>query len=414
MTFHPPSKSLTPRDYLFIAFVVILFLVASATLITVNFNLKGGGDFYVHWVASRGFIFEKIDPYGAEVPARVQGLVYGRAVKAGEEPYILTTPFHLLLFYFPFALFSDPLTARAIYTWLLQLTLIPLALLSLRLTDWEVPLKFGVFFAALGAFNFYSVQAIYEASPVLILGLIYTGILFALRAELDELAGALIAVSLYYWEVGAPFLLLIAFRMYYEKRTRVLNGFLMLLIVSLAVSFLLYSNWVIPFFRATVNNLRAGFGYNMRIILRDMFPAQGTWIAWGIIVVLFVALAYEWSIARGSDFRRFYWAACLSIAAAPLLGFRSEMENLAVLIIPLALIFAIVHDRWQSIADFLTLLLMLFVFLIWALSLLPFKIAQDMTFLFMPLFTVVGLYWIRWWAIRPPRIWTDLAPRPNS
>ena len=48
-----------------------------------------------------------------------------------------------------------------------------------------------------------------EASPVLLLGLIYAGILFALRAEQDELAGALMAVSLYYWEVGGPFLILV-------------------------------------------------------------------------------------------------------------------------------------------------------------------------------------------------------------
>jgi hypothetical protein len=33
-------------------------------------------------------------------------------------------------------------------------------------------------------------------------------------------------------------------------------------------------------------------------------------------------------------------------------------------------------------------------------------------FLFLPLFTLLGLYWIRWWAIRPPRIFTDLARRP--
>ncbi|MBI5964482.1 MAG: hypothetical protein HY863_13475, partial [Chloroflexi bacterium] len=38
-------------------------------------------------------------------------------------------------------------------------------------------------------------------------------------------------------------------------------------------------------------------------------------------------------------------------------------------------------------------------------------VAQEITFLFLPLFTILGLYWIRWWAIRPPRIWTDLVPR---
>ena len=50
--------------------------------------------------------------------------------------------------------------------------------------------------------------AIQEASPVLILGLLYSGILFTLREDMDELTGALLAFSLYYWEVGAPFLFL--------------------------------------------------------------------------------------------------------------------------------------------------------------------------------------------------------------
>ena len=108
MTFQPPSKSLTPRDYQFIALVTILFLAVSAALVYANLTLTNGGDFYVHWAASRGFIFERIDPYSGEVPARVQELVYGDSAQAGDEPYILDTPFHILLLYFPFSLLSDP------------------------------------------------------------------------------------------------------------------------------------------------------------------------------------------------------------------------------------------------------------------------------------------------------------------
>ena len=37
--------------------------------------------------------------------------------------------------------------------------------------------------------------------------------------------------------------------------------------------------------------------------------------------------------------------------------------------------------------------------------------SQEIIFLFLPLFTLIGLYWIRWWAIRPPRILSDLANR---
>src|SRR3990172_7373440 len=226
MTFRPPSKSLTPRDYLFITFVVILFLIVSTALISANLTLTGGGDFYVQWVAGRAFLFDKIDPYSAEIPARVQELVYGGSAQAGDKPYILDTPFHILLLYFPFSLLSAPQIARAIFTLILELALFALALLSLRLTDWDAPPTFVVLFILFCIFNFYAFQALLEASSVLLLGLIYTGILLALRAGQDELAGALMAVSLYHLEVGAPVLFFVAWRVYGEGRGRGFAEFL--------------------------------------------------------------------------------------------------------------------------------------------------------------------------------------------
>ncbi|HMU93094.1 MAG TPA: hypothetical protein PKE35_10210 [Anaerolineales bacterium] len=416
VTFQPPSKSFTARDYQFIALVSIVVVAISIGLVMLNLTLKDGGDFYVHWFAVRVFQNDRLDPYSGEVPARVQQQVYGGPAAQGDEPYILDTPFHILLLYFPLTLLSDPLLARAIFTLILQLALFALAFISLRLTEWEVPIIFYVLFPLLAIFNFYTFQAIYEASPVLLLGLTYAEILIALRADLDEVAGALAAVSLYYWEVGAPFLVLVALRVYYEKRTRVFAGFAMASLILLVLSFMAYPNWFIPFLRATVNNIKADFGFNVHSIFIRIWPAFGGTFAWLFIGLLVVALGYEWSAARSGDFRRFYWAACLSIAAAPLLGFRTEMENLAVLIIPLALIFAIVHDRWYKIGNFLTILLMLLVgTLPWAVSLFlvpRFGIkAEEGLFLFLPLFTFIGLYWIRWWAIRPPRILSDIASR---
>ena len=418
MTFRPPSKSLTPRDYQFIVLVVLAFLAICAALVFANLTLKGGGDFYVHWVGARAFLFDNIDPYSGEVPARVQQLVYGHAAGAGEEPYILDTPFQLLVFYYPFSLLSDPQLARAIYILFLELALFALAILSLRLTEWESPRIFSILFIFLAVFNFYTFQAIFEASPVLILGLLYVGILFALRAEMDEVTGALMAFSLYYWEVGAPFLILVFLRVYYEKRNRVFAGFFMSCFILFFLSFLSYpnSNWIIPYLRAFTNNLRADFGFNIRTILINFFPAQGVTLGWILTIGLFLLLGYEWSSARRSDYRRFYWAACLSLAVAPLLGFRTEMEHLSVLIIPLALVFAIVHDRWRKFGSVLTFLLMLVIFMLpWILYLFAVNrfgaIAQDSIFLFLPLCTLIGLYWIRWWAIRPPRILSDFVNR---
>lgn len=416
MTFQPPSKSLTTRDYQFIALVVIVFLILSTALVYANLTLTGGGDFYVHWVGSRSFLFEKIGPYGGEVPARVQALVYGDTAKAGNEPYILDTPFHLLLLYFPFSLLSDPQLARAIFTSILELALFALAWSSLRLTDWEAPRYFLVLFFLFCIFNFYAFQAILEASPVLLLGLVYAGVLLALRSERDELAGALMAVSLYYWEVGAPFLILVAWRVYSERRGRVLAGFGMLSFILLALSFLWYPNWIIPYLRAGMNNLKTDFGFTTQAAFAHIFPSQNGIFAWVFIGILVIALGYEWSKAHGADFRRFYWACCLSLAASPLLGFRTELEHLAVLVIPLALIFAIVYDRWQRFGNGLATLFLLAVFSIpWAVYFLAVPrldgLAREILFLFLPLFTIIGLYWIRWWVIRRPRVWSDMLSR---
>ncbi len=379
-----------------------------------NLTLKGGGEFFVHWVAARGFVLDRVDPYSGEIPVRVQRLVYDDPAKMGEEPYILDTPFQIALLYFPFALFSDPVLARAFYTLILELAFFALAILSLRLTEWEAPWFLAVMFVLLAVPNFYSIQGIYEASPILILGLLYAGILYFLRIEMDELAGALMAVSLYYWEASGPFLLLVFLRIYEQKRTRVWAGFFMLSSILFFISFLVYPGWIIPFLRATVNNLRADFGFNIHSILVHFLPAQGQVLAWILTAALVILLGYEFSLARGGDDRRFYWTACLALAIAPLLGFRTEMEHLAVLVIPLALVFAIVHDRWRRVGGPLTFLLMLIVFAVpWIIDYFFLErlgiTAQEIIFIFLPLFTLIGLYWIRWWAIRPPRILSDLT-----
>ena len=127
-----------------------------AALVFANLTLKGGGDFYVQWVGSRAFLFDKTDPYSGEVPARVQQLIYGHAAKAGEKPYILDTPFQILPLYYLFALLSDPQLARAIFTMVLELALFALAILSLQLTDWETPRIFTILFIFFAAFNFYT------------------------------------------------------------------------------------------------------------------------------------------------------------------------------------------------------------------------------------------------------------------
>ena len=93
------------------------------------------------------------------------------------------------------------------------------------------------------------------------------------------------------------------------------------------------------------------------------------------------------------------------------------MEHLSLLVIPLALVFSIIYERWRKYGAAIAYLLLLLVAVVpWLVLIFASDhfgtVARDIIFLFLPLLTILGLYWVRWWAIRPPRIWTDLAPHP--
>ena len=137
-------------------------------------------------------------------------------------------------------------------------------------------------------------------------------------------------------------------------------------------------------------------------------------------------LLYEWSATRNGDPRRFVWAACLTLAVTPLIGLRVELGNLVVILPGLALICAGIGNRWRSGYWLAALVLLIALLLPWGWfvrwSWLHDGQAHDLLLLFLPVFTAVGLYWTRWWFVRPPRTWLDhvrstlsqTQPRPNE
>jgi hypothetical protein len=404
---------LTPRDIQIVVLIGLSALIVLGVLIGANIGLSrlvpGGGGFFVMWQGARAFLFERTEPYSGSVATLAQELAYGRFAKPGENPYVLSLPFFLLPVYFPLALLSDPALARGLWMSIAQAGLLAAAFFSLRLIEWQ-PRRFFLFlYALLAVFNFYSVIALLEGAPSVLLTLLFVGVLLALQGEQDELAGALLVFGLFQWAVSFLFLLLVFWRVFSEKRWRVLAGFGMSLTVLLVISFLAYPGWMVPFLTASLLIVRSGFGIVPAAIFVHLFPVYGDRIAQGVTILAILMLGVEWAATRDSDFRRFVWAACLTLAAAPLIGFRTDMSNLVVMFPGLALIFAAITDRWRY---WVTVLLWLIVFAIpWSLFargvLFRDQFSRDLLFLFFPLFSLIGLYWTRWWFVRPPRTWLD-------
>ena len=252
-------------------------------------------------------------------------------------------------FYFPFqALISRPASiARGLWLILNESALVLTAVLILRLIEWPPRRLFLMVFFLLSIFSFYSISALLDGTPAILLCLLYFGILYALQNQQDELAGALLVLTFFRWEVGLLFLTLIFWRVYSEKRSHVFYGFGMLLVVLLIVSFLMNPGWVIPFLRSSLTDLRTNYGFTSGAILLRLWPTFNTHFLWIIPVRLILLLGIEWYASRGPDFHHFLWTCCLTLAVTPLIGFRTDLSNLVVLFPGLALIFATVVERWR-------------------------------------------------------------------
>ena len=416
--FQKAPNRLTSREVIFIIISGILAILVLYGLAVVNYYLANllpdGGEFYLLRTGGRSFLFDQIEPYSGSVPAHVQDQVYGRPAASGEDLYILDVPFHLLMLLFPLAIFPDVSMARAFWITISELALVGFLFLNFRVIDRRIPYLFYALIAVAGFVSYYAYLSFMAGSPAILLGLAYIGILLSIQSGRDELAGGLMVLSAFQWEMGGVFLLFITLWVIWEKRWRVFTGAGMLAFILLALSFFWYPGWVLPFMRASWNSLQAGFGFSTHAILNHIWPQYANIPGWILTSVLIVALGYEWRAARG-NFNRFIWAIGFSLAASPLLGYRVEMEQLLPLTLPIMLVIVVSRERWQKLGNGIATLLILFYFgLPWLLFAqgVPQGIGlrtEEILFLFWPVSVVVGLYWIRWWMVRPPRTWMDRA-----
>ena len=405
-------KWLSVEEIRFLILLLIFVLAMLALNIYLARTLPGGEWFYLRWSGARAFLIEKIEPYGTEISQRVQDTVYGRVATESEYPFVLNDPFYIVLLYAPLALLSDFTLARAIWMLLSEAALVGIVLFALKLSEWEPPRWIYASLLAFGLFSYFSLQSLISNSQAILLTFLYLAILLALRAYSDELAGALLFLVAYQWEVGALFFLYILVLVFANRRWGVLTGFGMSLIVAVVISFLAYPGWVLPYIRAVLSDWYRGANINFNSIAAAWFPNSRFSVGAVTSIIVGVIVFIEMVGSKQSHFRRIVWTVCLSLAAIPLLGFAIFPSNHVVLIPALILILTLVWERWTRRRALAALLVLSVAFLI------PFgiylrgimfsdRLYSDLLSALPPVATIIGLYWMRWWVNHSPRTWSD-------
>ncbi|MBK9927156.1 MAG: hypothetical protein IPP66_17955 [Anaerolineales bacterium] len=401
--------------------LLLLALILLVGLLALNIylarTLPGGEQFFLRWSGARTFLLDKLqrepgEPYSATVAERTQNVAYGRQAFGSEYPYALSDPFYITLLYIPLALFSDFAIVRGVWMLLSELILIGVLYSFIRSLEWEPPTWLYILLLAFGVFGYYSLVAFRSGTPAIAMLFLILSILYALRSFSDEVAGALLFLIAYQWEVSALFFLFVIVFVFANRRWRVLSGFGMVLAVLGAISFLSYPGWGLPYVRGVLSNWYRSeyltFGHVMSIWFPHAKFSIGSWVS----ILLGAVLFLETLGSFDAHYRRVAWTVCLSLAAAPLMGGAIFLPNYVVLLPSLILIVMLVWERWTRQRVWYVLLIILPTFAI------PFwlyfqantdapRIYFDLLNILPPIATIIGLYWMRWWAFRTPRTWFD-------
>jgi hypothetical protein len=407
-------KFLSATDIGFVLGVLILLGALLALNIYLARTLDGGEWLFLRWNGVRALMFEKLEPYGSTIAERVQLLVYGREAFLSEYPYALNDPFYIVLLYAPLAwFFSDFSIAHGVWMLLSQVALVAIVLLSLNLSEWKPPAWMVVALIGFGLFSYFSIDSFLSGSPAIFLTLLYLCILVALRSFSDELAGVLLCLVAYQWELGTLFFLFVLIFVFANRRWSVLAGFGMALLVLLIISLISNSGWVVSYIRAMLFDWNRGVDQSFGTTLAYLFPSLsfpvGRWIA----VIVGMVLLFESIRSVNEHFRHVAWATFLALAANPMLGFAIFPSNHVVFIPAFVLVVALAWERWMKNRMLVSISLLAIVFLFffglyyYQGLFAEMSLYSDLLKILPPVLTTLGLYWMRWWAVRPPRIWAD-------
>jgi hypothetical protein len=183
--------------------------------------------------------------------------------------------------------------------------------------------------------------------------------------------------------------------------------FMTLIILSIIGSFLV-PGWIMQYLKL-IYNFSENFPFvNLGLMYRYLWPGLGKQLGWLMTGVLGIILIIEWFFALRKHFRWFLWTACLTMVVSQWIGIPIIPSNFAGLILPLILVSAMLTEHWprggQWIAVFMAGVLFVWEWVLLFSDLNSTQPGMQLNLIIpLPLIIILGLYWVRWWAIKPKR-----------
>ena len=393
-----------------ITVLAVLIVLVALTIANFRFaeELPGGNDFLARWMGARFWVQEGVSPYDPAVSLATQELIYGRPadVEAGEDVSHFVYPFPSMIFFAPFGAMPYTL-ARAIWMTILEISLPLLALIGIAIADWKPSRAILISLLLFSVLWYHGMRAVIVGQFAVIEALLMAGALLAIKRGNDPLGGILLGLSIVKPQMMVlliPFVFLWAG---WSRRWRIVAWGVGTIGLLITVSILLLPEWPVMWMRQLLEYpTYTDLGPPVSI-MADALPSLSIVIAVVLGGGLLLYMFWEWAKAVGKPDRWFQWTAALTIVVTNLVALRTATTNYVVLLPVLCLIFSVLAERWGRKGDLVILLAMAAILIgLWGLFLATVEGNTESPIMYLPLpiLTLFGLWWARWWTIRAVRL----------
>ncbi len=402
------------RSSLFFAVQVALAILVLVGLGWANYRYSQGNliahDFLTKWASERVYATQGFQPYTTQAWEAGARLLPG--IHTGSGPFF-ANPFYSLFIILPFALVPDPILAQAFWLLVLELAIALLLVASLSTMQWKPKLLSWLPLLLFSFFGLHSILALQMGSLGIVAALFGVSAVAALRTERDELAGLALAMASIQPEMMLLFIVFVLFWTISRRRGKVILWFISGVAVLSVLGMFFIIDWPVQYIRVLVKYSDQIQFVTPSAAFMSWWKGIGRQLGWGLNAFAAAILIVEWFWARGKDYRWFLWTACLTIVLGQWVGIPTNIDYFVLMLFPVVVILGTIDQRLERDARWFTpgaLIVILVGF--WILysrfysGFSPQEIQYSLLFP-QPFVLLLGLYWVRWWCVRPQRLIVD-------
>jgi hypothetical protein len=372
-------------------------------------NNIGGEGFLVHWIAIRSLLTDGNSPYSDLVTAQIQASTrYQNSFTEGNPPRY-TSPLYSGIVFFPFALIENKTLAHALWLTAQLIAIFLILFVGLKITAWKPAWYIFLLFSMLTTFSYHIFIPWLDGGMAIWAALFLALTFLAIHNNWNEIAGIFLALAAIQPQMT---ILVIIFTLIWgvskSNKFLIVWFFMTLIILSIIGSFLV-PGWIMQYLKLIYNFSENFPPVNLGLMFRYLWPGLGKQLGWILTGVFGIILIIEWFFALKKNFRWFLWTACLTMVVSQWIGMPIIPGNFAGMILPLILVSAMLTERWprggQWIAVFMAGVIFVWEWVLLFRDLNSTQPGMQLNLIIpLPLIIIIGLYWVRWWAIKPKQL----------